>query len=147
MLVRVSRPRSTRHFSRLFFAPAGHHLNVFLTCAHRMRVHFCPQHWLLCHLGLYKFEFEFEFDTLPITKKNKHTVVTEAPKKSTCAAFALANLLQKANSGSSWHLSSEQFGGTEHVAVCTLRGTSLFTVTLRTRKEFLPCQGLPVEEG
>jgi len=20
---------------------------------HRMRVHFCPQHWLLCHLGLY----------------------------------------------------------------------------------------------
>ena len=40
-------------------------------------------------------------NTLPITKKNKHTVVTEAPK-STCAAFALANLLQKANSGSSW---------------------------------------------
>jgi len=34
-------------------------------------------------------------------------------KKSTCAAFALANLLQKANSGSSWRLSSEQFGGTE----------------------------------
>jgi hypothetical protein len=23
---------------------------------------FCPQHWLLCHLGLYKFEFEFEFE-------------------------------------------------------------------------------------
>ena len=22
-------------------------------------VHFCPQPWLLCHLGLYKFEFEF----------------------------------------------------------------------------------------
>jgi len=21
------------------------------TCAHRMRVHFCPQHWLLCHLA------------------------------------------------------------------------------------------------
>jgi hypothetical protein len=21
---------------------------------------FCPKHWLLCHLGLYKFEFEFE---------------------------------------------------------------------------------------
>jgi len=20
--------------------------------------HFCPQHWLLCHLGLYYFEFE-----------------------------------------------------------------------------------------
>ena len=27
-------------------------------------------------------------NTLPITKKNKHTVVTEAPKISTCAAFA-----------------------------------------------------------
>ena len=21
--------------------------------------HFTPQHWLLCHMGLYKFEFEF----------------------------------------------------------------------------------------
>ena len=29
-----------------------------------------------------------------------------------------------------------------HGAVCILRGTSLFTATLRTRKEFLPCQGL-----
>jgi len=26
---------------------------AILTSAHRMRVHFCPQHWLLCHLGLY----------------------------------------------------------------------------------------------
>jgi len=24
-----------------------------LTRAQRKRVHFCPQHWLLCHLGLY----------------------------------------------------------------------------------------------
>jgi hypothetical protein len=23
------------------------------TRAQRARVHFCPQHWLLCHLGLY----------------------------------------------------------------------------------------------
>ena len=23
--------------------------------------HFTPQHWLLCHMGLYWFEFEFEF--------------------------------------------------------------------------------------
>jgi len=23
-----------------------------------MRVHFCRQHWLLCHLGWYQFEFE-----------------------------------------------------------------------------------------
>ena len=30
-----------------------HFLFTILTCAHRMRVHFCPQHWLLCHLGLY----------------------------------------------------------------------------------------------
>ena len=30
MLVRVSRPRSTRQFSGLFFAPAGHRLNAFL---------------------------------------------------------------------------------------------------------------------
>ena len=27
----------------------------------RTRAHFYPQHWLLCHMGLYKFEFEFEF--------------------------------------------------------------------------------------
>ena len=27
-----------------------HFLFTILTCAHRMRVHFCPQHWLLCHL-------------------------------------------------------------------------------------------------
>ena len=26
---------------------------TFLTRAQRTRVHFCPQHWLLCHLGLY----------------------------------------------------------------------------------------------
>ena len=30
MIVRVSRPRSTRHFSGLFFAPAGHRPNVFV---------------------------------------------------------------------------------------------------------------------
>ena len=23
------------------------------------RAHFNPQHWLLCHMGLYYFEFEF----------------------------------------------------------------------------------------
>jgi len=40
--------------------------------------------------------------TLPITKKNKYTVVTEAQKECTCAAYALAKLLQKANSGSNW---------------------------------------------
>ena len=33
----------------------------FLTCAQRTPVDFCPQHWLLCHLGVYWFEFGFEF--------------------------------------------------------------------------------------
>ena len=28
-------------------------LLAILTCAQRTRVYFCPQHWLLCHLGLY----------------------------------------------------------------------------------------------
>ena len=28
-------------------------LSHVLTRAQRTRVHFCPQHWLLCHLGLY----------------------------------------------------------------------------------------------
>jgi len=40
--------------------PSTHFLFTILTCAHRMRVHSCPQHWLLCHLDLYLFEFEFE---------------------------------------------------------------------------------------
>jgi len=48
--------------------------------------------------------------TLPIIKKNKCAVVTEARKEFTCAAFALANFLQKANSGFNWRLSSEQAG-------------------------------------
>ena len=38
----------------LYFLLSTHFLFTILTCAHRMRVHFCPQqHWLLCHLGLY----------------------------------------------------------------------------------------------
>ena len=36
------------------------------TCAQRTGVHSCPQHWLLCHLGLYYFEFEF-----PIAKRHE----------------------------------------------------------------------------
>jgi len=39
-------------------APA-HQASTILACAHRIRVHFCPQHWLLCHLDLYYFEFKF----------------------------------------------------------------------------------------
>jgi hypothetical protein len=31
-----------------------------ITRAQRTRVHVCPQHWLLCHMGLYMLEFEFE---------------------------------------------------------------------------------------
>jgi len=57
-------------------------------------------------------------NTLPITKKNKYTVVTEAHKECTYAAYAPANLLQKANSGSNWRLSSERVGGTECSFVC-----------------------------
>jgi len=34
-------------------------------------------------------------------------------KSLSCAAFVLENLLQKANSGSNWRLSSGQVGGTE----------------------------------
>ena len=30
-----------------------------LTRAQRTRLHFCPKHLILFHLGLYKFEFEF----------------------------------------------------------------------------------------
>jgi len=28
---------------------------------YRIRVHFCPQHWLPCHSALYQFEFEFAY--------------------------------------------------------------------------------------
>ena len=37
----------------IFFAPAGHRLNVFVSKKEDTRVHFCPQQWLLCHLCLY----------------------------------------------------------------------------------------------
>jgi len=38
-----------------YYASCPLHTILFtiLTCAQRTRVHFCPQHWLLCHLGLY----------------------------------------------------------------------------------------------
>ena len=34
-------------------------LHVF-TCMQSTHTHLCPQHLLLCHLGLYELEFEFE---------------------------------------------------------------------------------------
>ena len=40
----------------------------------------------------------------------------------TCAAYAPANSLQKANSGSNWRLSSGQVGGTECSYVCHVPG-------------------------
>ena len=55
-------------------------------------------------------------DPVSISPNNKEKQAQSShrgTKKSTCAAFAQANLLQKANPGSSWRLSSEQFGGTE----------------------------------
>ena len=42
----------------LYLLISTHFLFVILTCAHRMRVHFCPQHWLLCHVVLYKSVLE-----------------------------------------------------------------------------------------
>jgi len=33
-----------------------------LTDAQRIRTHFTPQHWLLCHMGQYKIEFEFQLN-------------------------------------------------------------------------------------
>ena len=47
-----------------------------------------------------------------------YTLVTEAQKECTCAAYVLANLLQKANSGSKWRLTPEQVGGTKYSFVC-----------------------------
>ena len=42
-------------------APPPHEpLRTCFVCATQAHAHFCPQHWLLCHLGLYKFEFEFQ---------------------------------------------------------------------------------------
>jgi len=59
VLVRVSRPRSTRQFSGLFFAPAGHRLNVFLRRRASVpfgfvlaRVRFLPS----THYPLYDFD-------------------------------------------------------------------------------------------
>ena len=51
-----TRPANPSRASR-----AHPHLNSLhvLTRAQRTRVHLCPKHRLLCHLGLYKFEFEF----------------------------------------------------------------------------------------
>ena len=50
------------HFRRgwKYYASCPLHTSLFpiLTCAQRTRARFCPQHWLLCHLGLYLFEFE-----------------------------------------------------------------------------------------
>ena len=50
-------------FARIFAnAPTPHEsLRTCFICATQAHFHFCPQHWLLCHLGLYSFEFEFEF--------------------------------------------------------------------------------------
>jgi len=42
-----------------YFLLSTHALFTILTCAHRMRVHSCPQHWPLCFLGLYQLKFEF----------------------------------------------------------------------------------------
>ena len=68
-------------------------------------------------------------NTPPITNnKEKQVHSSHRGTKYTWAAYALANLLQNANSGSNCRLSSEQVGGTECSFVCHvsgLRGISL----------------------
>jgi hypothetical protein len=39
---------------------SAHFLFLILTCVYRIRIHFCPQHWLLYHLVLNSFEFNFK---------------------------------------------------------------------------------------
>ena len=43
------------------FLPAPLNIILFaiLTCAQRTRMPFCPSHWILCHLDLYKYDVEF----------------------------------------------------------------------------------------
>ena len=59
-----------------------------------------------------------------LTWSNKDSIVfrLRLTKIKYCAAFAPANLLQKANSGSNWRLSSEQVGRTECSIVCHVPG-------------------------
>ena len=78
--------------------------------------------------------------THPVTKKNKCTVVTEAQRGCTCAAYTLANSLLKVNSGSNRGLSSEQVGRAGCSFVCHVpgpRGISLFFLSF-----YLPQQGI-----
>jgi len=44
----------------MYSLQSAHFLCLLLTCVYRIRIHFCPQHWLLCHLVLQSFEFEVE---------------------------------------------------------------------------------------
>jgi len=69
-----------------------------------------------------------QVNTLPNNKENKYTAPTEAQKECTCAAYALANSLQKANSGSDWRLFSEQVGGT-YAALGIQKRDSAFQTT------------------
>jgi len=42
-------------------APPPHKsLHTCFVCATHVHSHFCLHHWLLCHMGLYRFEFEFD---------------------------------------------------------------------------------------
>jgi hypothetical protein len=55
----ISMSETVRSLPRIY-----HNGAQVLTRAQRTRVHFCSQHWLLCHLGLYSFEFEFDIGGL-----------------------------------------------------------------------------------
>jgi hypothetical protein len=52
---RATRPVHPSSSSRTHPLPSSLY---FLTRAQRTRVHLCPKHWLLCHLGLYKAELK-----------------------------------------------------------------------------------------
>ena len=49
-------------FARILANAPHDSLRTCFVCATHAHPHFFPQHWLLCHLGLYWFEFEFEFE-------------------------------------------------------------------------------------
>ena len=61
-------------------------LRTCFVCATHAHSHFCPQHWLLCHLGLYEFEFEFEF-----VPEGGETIISEEAEASAlrCAATSV----------------------------------------------------------
>ena len=59
---------SALHTRTCPFCPTTH---IFDQHAQRTCTSFNPQHWLLCHMGLYKFKFKFKILALRTKKKMK----------------------------------------------------------------------------